>query len=67
MKLFKNIRLRMGFNQKQMGDRLGVHQASISNYERSERWPDKETLLLYLDIAEELDMDVNITDLKESA
>ena len=41
----KKIRRKKGFSQTELGDRIGVSQQVITNYERGIREPDIETLL----------------------
>ena len=35
--VFQGIRLRHGFTQKQMGDKIGLHQTDVSKIEKGER------------------------------
>ncbi len=41
----KKIRRKKGFSQTELGERIGVSQQVITNYERGIREPDIETLL----------------------
>lgn len=40
----KEFRLKLNLSQKELGDKVGVSEASISNYETGKREPDLKTL-----------------------
>lgn len=43
---FKDLRLKKGLTQAELGEKLGLHNSTISMYERGEREPDFVTLAL---------------------
>ena len=45
----RELRLNKGLSQKELGERLGLHNSTISMYERGEREPDFDTLDLIAD------------------
>lgn len=41
----QTIRNRLGLSQTEMAERLGLHQSTISRFERGELIPDKRTMI----------------------
>jgi transcriptional regulator with XRE-family HTH domain len=48
--LIRAMRLRKGWNQATLAEKMGISQATVVRWERAERWPDTQTLhtLCYL-------------------
>lgn len=46
----KDLRIRKGLSQRELGKRLGITNSAISMYERGEREPDYETLEAIADL-----------------
>lgn len=62
--VLKELRLKSGLNQKELGDRLGLSKSTISMYELGEREPSLEILEA---IADYFNVDMNtLTDSKAS-
>lgn len=49
----KYIRMRLGLNQKELGEIIGVNQATISNWERSLSMPSRESFTILKELINE--------------
>ena len=50
MEKLKGFRIKMGLSQKELGEKVGVSEASISNYETGKREPEFATLCALADL-----------------
>lgn len=57
MESIASIREALGLSQAQMADALGLHQTTISRFERGEMPTDKRTLLAAQALLDRRDMD----------
>ena len=60
----KNERNRLGLNQDELAKKIGIKQATISNFENN---PDNTTLMTFFKILQSLELSMTLCETKDAA